>query len=158
MVNVNSTHWGSHHGAQAAVLLGIGGAGEPGEPAPGHYAVEDDIVAEDTCQTCHMGPNQRHDWAPDEDYCQVACHEDIDDFDFNYENVQEEVQALFDELGELLETAGLQHDGHPVVGDYPEAQAAALWNWIFVMEDGSLGVHNSEYVKRLLEDGIAALQ
>jgi hypothetical protein len=157
-VEVSSTHWGSHHGAQAAVLIGVGGAGEPGEPAPGHYAVEDEQVAEDTCATCHMGPNQYHDWAPDEDYCQIECHEDIEDFDFNYENVQDDVHALFDELGELLEAAHMLHDGHPVVGFYPKAQAAALWNYIIVLEDGSYGVHNSEYTKRILEEGIEAFK
>ncbi len=158
MVSITSTHWGPHHGVEANTLLGIGGWGEAGEPAPGHYAMEDDIVAEDTCVTCHLGPNDNHTFAPDEDNCQVACHEDVEDFDFNYENVQEDVQALFDELGELLEAIGIMHDGHPVVGDYTEAQAGALWNYLWILEDGSLGVHNSEYMKGLLEVGIAALQ
>lgn len=159
MVDINSSHWGPHHGVEATMLLGTGGWGEAGEPTPGHYAMEDDIVTEDTCVTCHLGPNDDHTFAPDEASCQIEeCHADVEDFDFNYENVQEDVQALYDELGELLEAAGLQHDGHPVQGLWPEAQAGALWNWIFVMEDGSLGVHNSEYTKQLLEDGIAALQ
>ena len=153
-----SSHFGPHHSIQAAIILGVGGAGEPGEPAPGHYAVEDEMVAEDTCVTCHMGPDFNHFWEPDEDYCQIQCHEDIEDFDFNYENVQDDVHALFDELGELLEHAGLYHDGHPVAGNYPPAQAIALWNYITVLEDGSFGVHNSEYTKRLLEDGIEALK
>ncbi len=160
MVDVNSSHWGPHHGVEANTLLGIGGYGEPGEPTPGHYAEnEDGVVTEGTCATCHLGPNQIHTFEPTEASCQIeACHDDVDDFDFNYENVQEDVQALLDELGELLEVAGLQHDGHPVQGLWPEAQAGALWNWIFVQEDQSLGVHNSEYIKALLEDSIAALQ
>lgn len=159
LIDVNSSHWGPHYGVETTMLLGIGGYGELGEPTPGHYAEEDDLVAEDTCVTCHLGPDQNHTLEPDEDYCTVECHSDVEDFDFNYENVQEDVQAMLDELGELLEAAGLQHDGHPVVGMYPEAQAGALWNWILIgTGDGSLGVHNSEYTKRLLEDGIAALQ
>ena len=40
----------------------------------------------------------------------------------------------------------------------PEAQAAALWNWIYIAhEDGSLGVHNPAYTKALIEAGLEAL-
>jgi hypothetical protein len=48
--------------------------------------------------------------------------------------------------------------GNPVVGTYPEEQAGALWNYIRVEEDRSLGVHNSAYIKALLQAGIDALK
>ena len=63
---------------------------------------------------------------------------------------------MLEELGGLLEAKGLLHDGHPVLGTYPEAQAGALWNYIAVTEDGSLGVHNADYLEQLLQVGIDA--
>ncbi len=65
---------------------------------------------------------------------------------------------MFHEVEELLEAKGLLHDGHPVVGKYPEAEEGALWNWLVVEEDGSLGVHNSAYTKALLQSALEALK
>jgi hypothetical protein len=64
------------------------------------------------------------------------------------------------ELGELLVAKVLlDEEGHPVVGTYPTAEASALWNYIMLeIEDGSLGVHNPDYTKALLEASVAALQ
>ena len=49
------------------------------------------------------------------------------------------------------------HDGHPVVGDFTATKVGAFFNWIYVTEDRSLGVHNSYYAKSLLEKSIADL-
>ena len=69
------------------------------------------------------------------------------------------VAAKIVELHDLLEAKGLYHDGHPVVGVYPAAEAEALWNYIFIaVEDGSLGTHNAPYTNALLDASIAALQ
>ena len=95
-----------------------------------------------------------HTFAPTLKGCQ-SCHEGLTTFDRH--DVQTEIQALLDELEELLEAAGVMHDGHPVVGDFTEAKVGALFNYLFVLEDGSLGVHNSYYAKKLLEDSIADL-
>jgi hypothetical protein len=44
------------------------------------------------------------------------------------------------------------------VEEAPENVGIALWNWIYVAhEDKSLGVHNAEYTKALLQAGIDAL-
>jgi hypothetical protein len=88
----------------------------------------------------------------------VVCHLDAEDFDIN--GVQTEVEALIAQVGELLVAKGLlDEEGHPVVGDYPAAEASALWNYIFIVfEDGSLGVHNPGYTKALLEAALVALQ
>jgi hypothetical protein len=155
MVNVSSTHWGPHHGPQSAMLLGVGGAGE----VEGEVSAHVDWV-DDTCVTCHL-VNHNHSFAPSLDAC-LECHEEAEDFDV--EGVQTEVNELVAELQELLVAKGLlagdEEEGfHPVVGDYPEAEAAALWNYIMiVIEDGSHGVHNTEYTIDLLEASIAALQ
>ncbi len=87
----------------------------------------------------------------------MGCHADAENFVIN--GLQTEVDALIAEVTELLEAKGLQHDGHPVVGFYPEAEAGALWNYIMIqVEDGSKGVHNPAYTKALLEASIEALQ
>ena len=69
------------------------------------------------------------------------------------------VAALLVELHDLLEAKHMYHDGHPVVGVYPAAEAQALWNYILIgVEDNSLGAHNASYTIDLLEASIAALK
>jgi hypothetical protein len=36
-----------------------------------------------------------------------------------------------------------------------ETVASAMWNYKFVVEDQSMGVHNSAYTKALLEQALA---
>jgi hypothetical protein len=152
MINVSSTHWGPHHGPQSAMLLGMAGAGDVVGRPSAHS-----MLVRDTCVTCHVGEDNRHTFEPDVSAC-VTCHSDAEDFDID--GVQTEVAALITELSELLKAKGLlDEEGEPVVGDYPAAQASALWNYIFIaVEDGSLGVHNPGYTKSLLEASVAALQ
>jgi hypothetical protein len=151
VTNVTSTHWGPHHGPQSAVLLGIGGAGDV-VGLPSAHA----MLVKDTCVSCHVGEGMTHTFEPDVSACQV-CHRDAEDFDIG--GVQTEVAALSAELHDLLEAKGLYHDGHPVVGTYPIAEADALWNYILIaVEDNSLGVHNPDYTIELLQASIAALK
>ena len=133
------------------MLLGVAGAGDVvGEPSAHAQMVED------TCVTCHMGDGRNHTFEPQVETCQT-CHADAEDFDIN--GVQTEVQAMLDEIEEALIGLGwLDEEGHPAVSMVPEGEAAALWNWIYIAhEDGSLGVHNPEYTKALLEASLAAL-
>lgn len=151
MINVSSTHWGPHHGPQSAMLLGMGGASAEGEPSNHYYLVEN------TCVTCHLGENMNHNFEPTSAVC-AECHEGANNFDID--GVQTEVAAMLDEVAELLKAKGLlDEEDHPVVGLHPAAEASALWDYIFIAhEDGSLGVHNAEYTKNLLEAAKAALQ
>ncbi len=150
-VEVTSTHWGPHHGPQSAMLLGIGGAGDVEGSPSGHYQ-----MVEDTCVACHMGEGYNHTFEPDVDAC-VACHADAEDFDVN--GTQTEVQAMLDELEEMLIAAGwLDEEGHPAVTSIPAPEAYALWNWIYIAhEDKSVGVHNPNYTKALLEASMEAM-
>jgi hypothetical protein len=151
MITITSTHWGPHHGPQSAMLLGLAGAGAP-EGSPSAHAV----MVEDTCVSCHLGEGDDHTFEPSVAAC-TGCHADAEDFDIN--GTQTEVQAMLDELEEGLIALGwLDEEGHPAVTSIPEAQAAALWNWIYIAhEDKSLGVHNPAYTRALLEAGLAAL-
>ena len=152
MIEVDSTHWGPHHGPQSAMLLGLAGAGEV-EGSPSSHAT----MVEDTCVSCHMGEGDAHTFEPNVAACQ-GCHADIEDFDVN--GLQTEVQAKLDELEAALRAKGLlDEEGTMVVGSYPEAESAALWNWIYInLEDKSVGVHNPAYTKALLEASLEALQ
>jgi hypothetical protein len=148
-----TSHWGPHHGPQSSMLLGAGGAGVEGSPSA-HY-----LLVEDTCVGCHMGPERVHTYEPDVSTC-TACHADAEDFDI--EGTQTTVQAMLDELGDLLVAEGVLSengpDGHPIVTEAPENVALALYNWIYVAhEDKSLGVHNPDYTTALLEAGLEAL-
>jgi hypothetical protein len=153
MITGISSHWGPHHGPQSAMMLGVAGAGVEGESSI-HYR-----QVENTCVTCHMGSNDNHTFAPDVTACQ-ECHDGAENFDIN--GVQTEVQGMIDQLGELLVAEGVLSengpDGHPTVTEAPENVGLALYNWIYVAhEDKSLGVHNPEYTKALLQAGLDAL-
>jgi hypothetical protein len=152
MIEITSTHWGPHHGAESAMMLGITGAGDVEATVSPHY-----MVVQDTCVACHMGEGRNHTFEPSVEACQ-ACHTDAEDFDIN--DVQTEVQAGLAELEEGLIALGwLDEEGHPTVSSVPEKEAVALWNWIFIAhEDGSSGVHNPDYTKALIEAGLAALE
>jgi hypothetical protein len=152
MVEVTSTHWGPHHGPQSTMLLGVGGGGGVAG-SPGAHAT----MVEDTCVSCHLGEGDSHTFESILAAC-TGCHADAEDFDIN--GLQTDVEALAAEVEELLKTKGLlDEEGEPVVGSYPEAEAAALWNWIYVaIEDKSMGVHNPAYTKALLEAALAALE
>ena len=148
-----SSHWGPHHGPQSAMILGVAGAGVTGSPS-GHYRA---VV--NTCVDCHMGEGADHHFEPALATCK-NCHVDATSFDV--EGVQTEIEALVDELGERLLAAGLINensaDGHPTVTEAPEGPAMALWNWIYVAhEDKSMGVHNPDYARALLEKGLELL-
>ena len=145
---ITSTHWGPHHGPQANMMLGTGGAGEV-EGKPGaHYS-----MVEDTCVACHAGS---HTFEADIASCQ-GCHADIEDADFS--GLQTDVQAMLDELKEGLIALGyLDEEGHPVVSAGPAAEVSAAWNYVYIaIEDGSLGVHNPAYTKALLQASLDAL-
>jgi hypothetical protein len=149
-IAVTSTHWGPHHGPQSAMLLGIGGASVGTGGSSFHYK-----MIEDSCVSCHIGPDMKHTFEAVTSGCS-ECHGE----DFDIDGKQDEIEALIVELGELLKAKGLlDEEGHPVVGIYPAAEASALWDYIFIsIEDGSLGVHNPPYTKALLNAAIAALQ
>ena len=150
IVNISSTHWGPHHGPQSAMLLGVGGAGAEGS-ASMHYQ-----LVEDGCVTCHLGENANHTFEPQMAACET-CHADAESFDVN--GKQTEIEALTVELYDLLVANGLwdAEEDENIVGEFPEAQAAAVWNYIYIVkEDKSMGAHNADYTEALLNASIAA--
>jgi len=147
-----TARFGPHHAPQAAMLLGIAGAGATAGSPFIHYT-----AVADTCVGCHMGEDASHTFAPRLEAC-VTCHPAAEDFDVD--GTQTEVTGMLDDLQAALTAAGLlDAEGQIVAGTYPEAQAAALWNWLYVgREDKSLGVHNPPYAKALLQAGLDAMK
>jgi hypothetical protein len=106
-----------------------------------------------------MGEDRNHTYEPSVAYCQ-ACHADLDTFDRN--GVQTEIQAMLDEVKVLLEANGIIDleigENRSAPGVYPEDVASAMWNYMFVLEDQSKGVHNPPFARALLEQALEALQ
>jgi len=174
-----SGHWGPHHSNQADMLIGENSY----EYASYTYTKSPHSnVAEDGCVDCHMSTSLHasigsHSWNmrnEDRDFentggCnESTCHNgavstlDIlaaADFDGSgtIEGIQTEVHNLLDSLHVLLEAANLlDSEGLPVDGRLVSTadSAGALYNFLFVEEDRSLGVHNTDYAVGLLQSSI----
>ena len=167
-IEVTSSRFGTHHGVEAAMLLGEGGLGSVSGSPSAHYQ-----MVEDTCVGCHMGEEFNHTYEPDVTRCQ-ACHTDAENFDMD--GVQTEVKAMVEELHTIFVDQKLLNPETDLWGIYdsaadtwsnpsantpltvPEEVANAMWNYTFVVEDQSMGVHNSAYTKALLQQALDALK
>lgn len=73
---------------------------------------------------------------------------------------------VLDENGDpvTLEVHGIIHDGHPNNGSFGQGatftilEAEAAWNYLFVTEDKSDGIHNPAYAKALIRNSIEAIE
>jgi hypothetical protein len=159
VITIDSTRFGTHHGVEAQMLLGEGGLDVTGEPSP-HYTQTDE-----GCVTCHMGEERNHTWQPQVERCQT-CHTDVETFDVN--ETQTEIEALLAEVKTLLIGSGIMQadyeengeiqENRSVAGDYPPEVVAAMWDYMFVVEDQSMGVHNPAFARALLNAAKANLE
>jgi hypothetical protein len=178
-----SSHYGAHHGPQADMLQGVN-AVTYGKKIPS--SAHSDVV-DDTCVTCHMQATATtdaaflkaggHTFKPSitDDKgnkielvaaCQ-SCHgSDITTFNFplfDYNNdgtidgVQTEVQKLLDQLSTLLPPNNTVKSTLAIDATWTNQQLKAAYNWQFVHDDGSLGVHNTAYTVGILKASIADL-
>lgn len=175
-----SSHWGPHHSNQADMLVGENAYEYAGYDYSGSWH-EAGVV--DGCPSCHMSASVHesvggHSWnMKNEDRgfenitgCNVdACHganpvasvdrETVSDFDGDgdVEGVQTEMHDLLDSLATLLMGAGLvDMDHHPIEDRIISTadSAGALYNFLFVEEDRSDGVHNTAYAVALMTSSI----
>lgn len=90
------------------------------------------------------------------------------DQDGTKEYVQDEVQGLVDRLVNREGTGAMQkavafydakgaYIGDKATTKYTAAQVGALYNYRYILEDRSRGIHNVYYTVQLLTDSIAAL-
>jgi len=123
---------------------------------------EDPKVNVAGCLGCHSDMKQLRGKA----LFDVQAKADYDG-DGTVESVQEEVQGLADRIINKQGTGLLQTMKDPLYDakgkfirnkiEYPIGVVAALYNYKFVVEDGSKGVHNTAYAVQLLMDSIKAL-
>jgi hypothetical protein len=175
-----SSHWGPHHSNQSDMLAGTNAYEYDGVNYTGSWH---EVGVADGCPACHMSASQHpsvggHSWNMKNEErglenitgCNVAgCHqanpvasvdrETVSDFDGDgvTEGVQTEMHDLLNELAALLVGAGMLDDEHhPVNGITVSSadSAGALYNYLFVEEDRSIGVHNTAYAVALLKSSI----
>ncbi len=174
-----SAHFGPHHGPQADMLEGVNGfAYGKNIPSSAHSFIEN------TCVTCHMqtvgekdpgflkaGGHTFQTSTKDGETnlvgaCQKCHGPKLTSFDFpllDYdeddviEGVQTEVQHLLDQLALLLPPAGELKSSLSIDSTWTQPQLEAAYNWLFVKEDGSLGIHNMAYTVGLLKASITNL-
>jgi len=156
-----TARFNTHYSVQVDTLMAtvdvneaLGVDGKPGA----HYA-----MVENTCVGCHMGENDNHRFLPEVDRC-VACHADAESTDVNgaVTAFEEKVAQLHDALvakglmnddgSNVLKNA----DGSPVQLDPP--QAAALFVYHLIEEDGSKSVHNPNYFNALVDASLEVLK
>lgn len=166
---VTSSRYGVHHGPQANTFSGMGlvefGTVTSNHP---HKSIEN------ACVTCHMAEPYGvqaggHTMFMGYDYhgntelnlvgC-MTCHTDEDALLENTEEFQGEIAALLVDLKLLLDAAGITADGSDssIAGTYSAEVAGACLNYKAITEDRSLGIHNPTYIKKILQNSIAALQ
>ena len=151
---VTSTHWGPHHGPQVTLLEGIQGSLIPGSEVYPNVGAAAHRTGS-SCVNCHMGETESedpagHSFIPTDNNC-ITCHSN---------GVPSEVSELAADmatLAGLLETVGIVHEDHPVKGTFTIEEAQAAWNYLFILEDASGGIHNPNYAKALIKNSIEAL-
>lgn len=111
--------------------------------APGSTTPEDIVAA---CQTCH-GPDITTFNFPLFDY----------NGDGTIQGVQSEVQSLLDQLSSMLPPNNQPKTSLAIDATWSKPQLEAAYNWLFVTNDGSRGIHNTAYAVGLLKTSIANL-
>lgn len=166
MLEITSTRYGPHHGAQGTLFTG-NGAYEVGEGY--ENSVHTTAVAE-SCITCHMATvfdgraAGGHTFRVETEGGEinpagcVMCHPDEDGLEALVESTQAGIESLLDSLGTQLQAIGIMNEsGRSIPGTYSSTQVGVLYNYKFVEEDNSKGVHNAKYARTLLENSITAL-
>ncbi len=182
-----SKHFGPHHGPQGDMLAGKN-AIEYGQnmPSSKHISVVEESCAECHMQEIPAGlpsyaagkiGGHSFDLSYDDgtnapiylvEACS-SCHGEIEDFDFGgvdydldglVEGVQSEIEGLLYELAMLLPPVGDPHIGlHDSTDGYDTLPIKrAVYNYLYVEEDGSHGVHNPKYAAAILRASIDDLK
>ncbi len=166
-MNITSGHWGPHYGTQGVIYNGL----SPFEFGTGYPTGNAHVSGiADGCVGCHMKPGA----------VEVGGHT------FSMRNIEGGINATnscngtgchtglntYDKDGKQTEIAGLLHQlevklaqlnafdtvNHAIkTGKKPTTVVCAVYNYLLVDNDGSLGVHNYQYTKTLLTNTLAVL-
>ena len=168
---ITSFRYGPHHGPMSNMLGGFGGYRVPGSLT---YTNSPHTSVPDGCVTCHMGTYNAEEMvgghnmgANIADNC-LACHPD--GIETETEEMQAEIEGLLAQLATELANDGiLNAETGYLAGDnggnasstnpanLTANELGAFYNYKFVEEDKSGGVHNYKYAKALLTNSIEAL-
>lgn len=176
-----SSRFGPHHSNQGDMLTGTGGYEYEGY---GYDNSPHSNVAANGCIDCHMSAsigvvlgghswNMRAETVEDEMINLVGCNVSTchapELTDFNYLGKVDTTLAYLDSLGAALYTAGLAsyildtlEDGAVDTSYGPKANkivknrdsSGAVYNYMFIKEDRSNGVHNTDYALGLLRSAL----
>jgi hypothetical protein len=173
-LTIRSMRWGPHHSMQADVFSGQHGYVFPGES---YDNVSPHNNASNACIACHMAEphgdiagghsfNLTYDDDGEEGYLTAgcnsnnACHTDFEDF--SYQGLQDTVASKLETLRLLLVGAGYLNGTTDLVNASSTApltvsmdDAGAIFNYLFIGHDRSLGVHNPDYALDILDASIA---
>jgi hypothetical protein len=181
-----SAHFGPHEGPQGDMLQGANGFtyGQTIPSSPHIFAVTDTCV---TCHmqtvastapgfllagdhTFEISFTPAGSTTPQElvAACQVCHGPSITTFDMpisafggsggSTAGVQTDVQNLLNQLSTLLPPVGTAKTSLSIDATWTQPQLEAAYNWLFVNNDGSLGIHNAAYAEGLLNASIANLK
>jgi len=171
-VNITSSRYGPHHGPQGLMLPGLTGYELPG-PAAYENSAHTLLLANNqanACVACHMAPGNStsggHTFNVVNEAGSVnfnacsACHTVSADLNALIADRQGIIEAKMAELRQLLVDRGKINPNTDLAipGEFTGHEAGALFNYRFVQEDQSMGVHNFKYANALLTNAIAALQ
>ena len=181
-ININS-RYGPHHSNQGDMLIGTNAYEYTGYSYERSWH---STGVTEGCVSCHMSPSEHetvggHSWNmrnEDRGFENIAgcnatgCHDTaplttidrLADEDFNndglIDGVQDEIKGLADTLLGLLVAANLTNgSGVPVSRIVATADSAgAVYNYVFIEEDRSFGVHNADYSAGILWSAINFLR
>jgi len=182
-----SDRFGPHHGPQTDMLVGANAITYgKAIPSSAHNEVISDscvtchmqATANTSAEHLHAGGhtwNMAWDDGPSGRVELVAacvvCHGDTEGFDFKrkdydgngvIDGVQTEVKGLLSKLAIMLPPVGVPKPNHSptniaINATWTKPQLKAGYNYLFVVEDGSYGIHNLSYAVGLLKASIADL-
>ncbi len=182
-----STHFGPHYSCQSDLFYATNAIEYDkveGRPNPHLYALDDSCAschmhepAQGTALHNKTGghtfrmvddkgtPDNHDDDVPMVEGC-VGCHGPMTSFDmkrFDYnldgktEGLQTEIHHMLEALAKLLPPVGQPTVAYDSKHTYTDAEKKAVFNYRFVEEDGSHGIHNPGYAAALLKASIEDL-
>lgn len=182
-VDITSTHWGPHHSVQGDMLIGTNGYEYDGYAYSRSWHgqnIDNGCVTCHMAEVGSWGEIGEHTFnvaaGEGEDHIQnigacTQCHSTFENFNPNFpeaadadydwdgveEGVQHEIEGLLDSLATELVAAVLidpvDHEPIDTVSTSADS-AGALYNYLFVEEDRSEGIHNTDYAVGLLQSAI----
>jgi hypothetical protein len=186
MITITSNRWNEHYGVQGEMLLGKGDGGFEYPGVSYTNSPHTGVTKNGGCVECHMaegvypptlgtgkaGGHTLNIVFTDEGSTQMflagcnqtGCHNGALTTT-DYKGYQTIVSEDLDTLQNLLAAKGWIDTTQMVVNASSSqplkitmGQAGAIWNFFFVLNDGSKGVHNSQYAMQLLRSSLDEME